>query len=470
MSFLAQRKRKYDLILPSMSLSILKKQYESKQIFVEQSIITKQSRISSHEISVIDLIKMAKETMSVAISQNSDNFIYHNSFVWPSITSKDLQLVIVLQAAAINFSRQQFHQARNLLNICQRHASHDGNTLQRLLYYYTEALQEGIVGEIGGEILHKTPNGCQKYPALRESIRTVQAAVLECNQKMPFCPVTQFTAVQAILDNVASSRRVHLVDLEIRSGSQWPMLMQALASRRDCPLEFLKITAVGSSKEMIEETGNKLSSFAKSLNIPFAFKTVVTDLKNLDIEFFELEPDEALAVYSELRLASLLAWPHHLESLIETIKKMRPCVMVTIEIDSNTNTPNFLDRFNASLFVTAAMLDCLDVCMGRDSLSRAIVEGVLFRRGIHYLVTSKGEEDIHRQENVGFWRDLFEKCGMVELELSSWASYQATLVVESNPRWSSCTLERDGKGMTVGWKGATVHFLNVWKCDSFSDQ
>ncbi|CAI9118562.1 OLC1v1020149C1 [Oldenlandia corymbosa var. corymbosa] len=462
MSFLAQKKRE-NPPLPSTSMSILKKQCESKQSCKENAV-TKLSMISSQEISVVDIVRMATETMSQCISQNSDCVAYDSSFLLQSEKSKDLELVLSLQAAAISFSKQQFDQARNRLSFCQRCASPEGTPLQRLIYYFAEALQEGISAERGEVSLQEAPKESQKCPAFEKAFDILLAASSDFNDRMPFCPVSQFTAIQALLENVASARKIHVVDFGIKSGTQWPILMQALINRNNCPLEYLKITVVGSSKEMLEKIGNELSSFAASLKIPFAFKMVISDLKNLDKHFFELAADETLAVYSELRLATLLAWPHHLVSVLETIKKLRPKVIVTIEVDSNTNAPIFLDRFNASLSLSAVMFDSLEVCMKQNRKSREIIESVMLRQSIKYLITSKGEESMHRQESVGFWRTLFRKLGMFEIALSNCALYQATLTVKSNPRWGSCTVECNGKGMTVGWKGTPVHFLTVWKC------
>lgn len=89
-------------------------------------------------------------------------------------------------------------------------------------------------------------------------------------QQLPFCQVTQFTGIQAILDSVASTRRVNVIDLGTRSGLHRIILMQTLAVQQECLLELLKITAViTSSKERIEETGKRLSSFAESVNLPY---------------------------------------------------------------------------------------------------------------------------------------------------------------------------------------------------------
>ncbi|KAL3505876.1 hypothetical protein ACH5RR_031258 [Cinchona calisaya] len=456
---------KENLFLPSASLHLLKRQYQSK-LMREQTSISIPTSIScsqSGELSAVDIIKVARESVSQCFYQNSGDFSYANSGLPPE-KYEDFELALLLQAAAINFSNQQFHLARTLLGTCRSSVSIIGSPMQRVVYYFTEALQERITVEMGGVVLKEIPEGNQMNPTVEEAFTGLQPGVMECQDKLPFCRTTQFTAVQAILDNVTTAKRVHLIDLGIKSGSHWPILMQALADRHECPLEFLKITAVGVSIEMIQEIGKKLSSFAESLNIPFSFKAVVSDLKNLDEHLFELAADEAVAVYSELCLATLLAWPHHLESLLATIKKLKPCVMVTIEIDSNTNAHNFMDRFNASLSVSTALFDCLDNCMDPDSQGRAIIEGVFLREGIRYLITSTGKESIHRQESIDFWRAFLTRFGMVEIELSNWALCQADLVVKSNPSWSSCTLEVNGKGLTVGWKGTPVHFLTVWKC------
>ncbi|CAI9118566.1 OLC1v1020153C1 [Oldenlandia corymbosa var. corymbosa] len=458
MSCLPQKKEE-KLRLPSTSVSILKKQYESKRIHTENNAVAKPSVLFSRDVSVVDLVKMARETMSQGssnISQDSDDADYE--------MSQNLDLVLSLQAAALNFSRQKFDQARNLLRFCQCYASHNGTPLQRVVYYFTEALQEGIAAEKGEMSFQEPQKGSKTSPPIIESFTNLLSAMVEYDETLPFCPVTQFTAIQALLDNLGSARRVHVVDFGIRSGTQWPILMQALLNRQECPLEYLKITAVGTSIEMMEKTGKELSSFAESLNMSFVFKMVVSDLKNLEKHFFELAPNETLAVYSELRLATLLAWPHHLVSVLETIKKLRPKVIVITEVDSSTNAPVFLDRFNASLSLSAAMFDSLDVCMKQKSESRAIIEGVFLRQSISYLVTSKGDESMHRQESVGFWRTLFRKFNIFEMALSNCALYQATLMVKSDPRWSSCTLERNGKGLTVGWKGTPVFSLTVWKC------
>ncbi|GLT28955.1 hypothetical protein SLA2020_038550 [Shorea laevis] len=99
--------------------------------------------------------------------------------------------------------------------------------------------------------------------------------------------------------------------------------MQALAFRNEVPLELLKVTALGTKEEnLIEETGKRLACFAQSLNIPFSFKTaMVTHMKDIDENMFEMEDGEVVVIYSYLVLCHLVGQPDCLEALIRVLKK-----------------------------------------------------------------------------------------------------------------------------------------------------
>ncbi|TQE00318.1 hypothetical protein C1H46_014045 [Malus baccata] len=118
----------------------------------------------------------------------------------------------------------------------------------------------------------------------------------------------QFPAIQVILENVALESKVHLIDLKIRSGVQWTGLMEVLAEREECHIELLTITAVGvTGKQKIEETGRRLASVAKALNLPFQFKAViVADMEDVKGQLFDIEGDEAVVVYAPLILRTMI--------------------------------------------------------------------------------------------------------------------------------------------------------------------
>ncbi|XP_038699112.1 DELLA protein 1-like [Tripterygium wilfordii] len=145
---------------------------------------------------------------------------------------------------------------------------------------------------------------------------------------------------------VAEAKKVHIIDLGIKCGVQWTILMQALASRHECPLELLKIIFVGFTSSHTEVQGKRLMGFAQTMNLPFSFKVVIiSDILDLKEDQFELDTEETVSIYSEFFIFNLIAQPDRLDYLMGVIRNMNPCIMVVIEVEANINSPAFVSRF-----------------------------------------------------------------------------------------------------------------------------
>ncbi|GMP76358.1 hypothetical protein CsSME_00033073 [Camellia sinensis var. sinensis] len=129
-----------------------------------------------------------------------------------------------------------------------------GNPVERIVCYFAEALRERINHETG-KTSRDGQEGCktERQLCVEEAAKDLQPAVLAWQQELPFVQVAEFTGIQAILDSVASAKRVHFIHFGIRSGINDTLLMQALAVRHECPLELLKITAVATTSEQALE-------------------------------------------------------------------------------------------------------------------------------------------------------------------------------------------------------------------------
>ncbi|XP_015079853.1 DELLA protein RGL2-like [Solanum pennellii] len=343
--------------------------------------------------------------------------------------SYDLQLALLLQASAEMFSKRHYERATELLSLCNLSASPTGTPVQRVVYCYSEAQRERINKEkksITGLQLDRLVDFEVKPIGVEELSLCPKPHVIACYHALPFYQVAQFACIEAILDNGKSERRLHLIDFGIRSGAHWTILMQALANRGDCPLDLLKITAIGTYKQVVDQTGKRLSSFAaENMNCPFFFNAVVSEMKDLSKDLFELDTNEVVEVYSEYVLGGMLAWPNHLEVVLRFIESLNPCVIMVIETEANINKPIFMDRFNESVFLYATLFDCLETFMGPDNQ--------------------------HRME--------FER---LETELSESSLYQANLMVDRSAH-GFCTLDMDGNCLTIKWKGTPIVFASAWK-------
>lgn len=375
--------------------------------------------------------------------------------------TKDVELGHLLLASAEKIGNQQYERASKLLTQCEHMSSIFGNPVQRVVYHFSEALRERINRETG-RVSSKGPKNGKWREDIKEVMMSPHPALLASHQMLPFGQVAQFTAIQVILDNMASAKRVHLIDLGIRIGVQWSILMQALAVRFTCPIELVKITAVGTPQGKIEETGERLVSFAKTLNLPFTFKPViVSDMKDLNRDLFELVPEEAVGIYAPWMLNTMICRPECLDHLMRVIRSFNPCIMVVTEIEANHNSPSFVNRFIEALFFFSAWFDCYDTCMDRNDHNRMSIEGIFFSQGIRNIVTAEGSERIVRHVGIDVWRSFFARFGFVEIELNH--LYQASLLLKQFACGSSCTLDMNGKSLSTGWKGTPLLAVSAWK-------
>ncbi|XP_038697296.1 DELLA protein RGL1-like [Tripterygium wilfordii] len=369
---------------------------------------------------------------------------------------EDVELVDILLAAAEKVRCQEFELTIKLLGKCDELSSINGNPVQRVAYYFSEALREKIDQELKG--LRKEVSF-----DIEQIVMDAFSASLAHRQEVPFCQVEQFAGIQAIIENVAEAKKVHIIDLGIKCGVQWTILMQALASRRECPLELLKITFVGFTSSHTEVQGKRLMGFAQTMNLPFSFKVVtISDILDLKEDQFELDTEETVSIYSEFFIFNLIAQPDRLDYLMGVIRNMNPCIMVVIEVEANINSPAFVSRFVEGLFYYGAYFDCIDACMERYDKNRINTEKLL-NLGIRSAVVADGNEWRARHVKIDVWRAFFSRFRMEEKDLSMSSLYQAHLMVQNFACARSCTLDLSGKSLIVGWMGTPIHSLSVWK-------
>ncbi|XP_019261537.1 PREDICTED: scarecrow-like protein 7 [Nicotiana attenuata] len=298
--------------------------------------------------------------------------------------SLDLDLAELLQASAQLVATRKFDRAIKFLSLCNQSASATGTPVQRVVYYFADALQHKIDREIGKMPITREEDIETYSNDVEELVMDLQPAVFAKRPLFPYRQATSFTGIQAILDSIKTAKRVHLIDLCIKSGSHWATFMQTLADRDECPLKHLKISVVGRSKKKMEDVGRRLSAFAaETLNVSFSFNTVVSDLRNLKTESFEVEADEVVAVYSDVILWTMLAWPNDMDSLMEVIKGLNPCIVVLIEGIANTYLPDFIDSFNETLSYFSALTDCSEVL----HKGIPIYEGFYIQKVIRNMIT-----------------------------------------------------------------------------------
>ncbi|CAI0626309.1 unnamed protein product [Linum tenue] len=412
-------------------------------------------------LSVEDLVRIAASKFVRSRSNNTTSFDVQLS----EDESESVALAQLLLEAAEEVGERRFDPSRTLLDQCDRRSSPTGNPVQRLVFYYSQALRDRIDRETGRST-SPSETVTERSSDLYKVVMIPSIRSIEFQSKIPFSHAAQFAGIQAIVEHLDGTRKIHILDFAVRNGQQWIILMQALASRpKRRRVRRLKITAVATlGQEQIERTGSRLVSYAESVGLPCKFDVVmVSDLAELRRDHIQVEPDEAVAVLAEYVLHTMTEPMDRLDSLVRVIRSFNPCVMVVGEVEGNMNSPVFIDRFVESLFFTSAFFDCMEECMGRDEVVRKYGEETLFGAASKIVVAIEGRERIIRNMKVDVWRTYFQRFGMWEVELSRSSLYQAELVTKRLPSWGPCTVGMDGKSLIVGWKGTPIKSVTVWK-------
>ncbi|CAK8531565.1 unnamed protein product [Lathyrus sativus] len=430
---------------------------------------------NERKLSTTDIMKVAgtRFIQSSSSESSSSGLILNHPFGFSfsglsDQEKEDVSLAESLLACAEKVGYQQFERARFFLPQIESLSSKTGNPVKRVVHYFAEALRQRIDRETG-----RVPvKNMQKAESLfnpEEETKDLNPTLLAFIEDLPFCKIAMFTCVQAIVENVKDTKKIHVIDFEIRKGLQWTILMQALQSRNECPLELLKITAIASgntdtSKQVAEATGKRLKDFAQSLTVPFSFEiVVVSDLLHLREDHFKIDSEETIAVYSQYALRNKIHQSDQLETIMRVIRTINPVVMVVTEIEANHNSKSFVTRFIEALFYFSAFFDCLEDCMKDDEINRTILESMYFSYGIRNTVAEEGVERKSRNVKIDVWRAFFTRFGMVETKLSMMCLYQAELIAKRFACGNSCTFDMNGECLVIGWKGTPINSVSVWK-------
>ncbi|CAN0922527.1 DELLA protein RGL2 [Linum grandiflorum] len=349
----------------------------------------------------------------------------------------------------------------SLLDLCNASSSKTGNLTQRLVYYFAQALCQRVRNKSGKDI--SSPRLEIKMRNCWEAIASPSPILAVIYEKIPFYQIRQLAGVQAIVESVEKAKRIHIIDLKIRNGMQWAALLQALASRKKGALAVLKITAIMTTCEnLVNETGERLKELANSMNIPFSFKAVIVpNMLEIHEKQFDLDPREAVVIFSEYALHGILPNQNELEALMVVIRHIDPTVMVVVEKEANLNSLNFAQRFVEVLFHHGAYFDCIDTCFDSDDENKMVVESIFASAQVSGILGK--EKEMKRSVTVDVWRKFFRRFWMVEASLSPTTMDTVDVLLSRFTGGSCCSVDMDGRSLVVGWKGVPIFSFSTWK-------
>lgn len=348
-------------------------------------------------------------------------------------------------------------------NVLGKMVSVGGSPIQRLGAYMLEGLRARVES-----------SGSAIYNALKCEEPTSNELMSAMHTLYQICPYFQFAYISSnavICEAMQNESRIHIIDFQIAQGSQWMLLLHALKHKPGGP-PFVRVTGIDDSQSFharggrLDIVGKKLEDCAKTCRVPFEFNSVKMYGCEVQLEDFEVQHDEVLAVNFPFALHHIpdesVSMENHRDRLLRLVKILSPKVVLFVEQESNTNTSPFLPRFAETLSYYTAMFESIDVALPRDDKKRINAEQHCVARDIVNIIACEGDERVERHELFGKWRKRFSMAGFVPLPLStSVIDSVRTLLKDFNKDYR---IEETDVAINLAWKSKVMCTSSAWRC------
>ncbi|XP_050236445.1 scarecrow-like protein 3 [Mercurialis annua] len=427
---------------------------------------------------------------------------------------RGLYLIHLLLTCGNHVASGSLENAEIALGQISQLASAEGDTMQRIAAYFTEALANRIIRAWPG--VHRALNATNIILVSEEMM--VRKLFFEM---FPFLKVGFVLTNQAIIEAMEEEKMVHIIDLNAAEPAQWLALLQALSVRPEGP-PHLRITGIHQQKEVLDQMAHKLIEEAEKLDIPFQFNPIVSKLENLDIEKLRVKTGEALAISSTLQLHTLLASDDEtrkrspvasrnangmnlqkvlqlnqgtlgellekdlvngyspssdsasssplsptsstkMDYFLNALWSLSPKLMVVMEQDSNHNGSTLMERLLEALYSYAALFDCLESTVSRTSIERLKVEKMLFGKEIHNIISCEGTERVERHEKLERWFQRLDLAGFGNSPLSYGGLLQARRLLQMYG-CDGYRIKEENGCVVICWHDRTLFSLSAWRC------
>ncbi|KAK4492845.1 hypothetical protein RD792_000170 [Penstemon davidsonii] len=366
--------------------------------------------------------------------------------------STGLRLLGLLLQCAECVAMDNLNEATQLLPEISELSSPFGSSAQRVGAYFSDALSARVISSYLSTYSPLTTLLTKTHH--QKLLNTLQIY----NSITPLIKFSHFTANQAIQQALDGADHVHIIDLDIMQGLQWPGLFHIIASKTR-KIKSFKITGFGSSADLLNSTGQRLSEFATALNIPFQFQPLEGKIGNInDVNQLNVKVGETVIVH----------WMHHCLyditgsdlGALRMLTLIRPKLITIVEQDLS-HGGSFLGRFVEALHYYSALFDALGDGLGAESVERHTVEQQLFGCEIRNIVAVGGPKRTG-EVKVERWGDELVRVGFRPVSLAGNPAAQASLLLGMFP-WQGYTLVEENGCLKLGWKDLALLTATAWQ-------
>ncbi|GAU21964.1 hypothetical protein TSUD_111040 [Trifolium subterraneum] len=379
----------------------------------------------------------------------------------------------LLKECAIAISNRDSSKIHHLLWMLNELSSPYGDIDQKLASYFLQALFSKATQS--GQKCYKTLSSIAHKNHSFDSSRKL---ILKFQEVSPWTTFGHVASNGAILEALEGEKKLHIIDISNTLCTQWPTLLEALATRND-ETPHLKLTIVvtnnTSSVVVMKEVGQRMEKFARLMGVPFELNVIsgLKHLRELTKERLGVQEDEAIALncVGALRRVEV----EERESLIHFFKSLNPRVVTFVEEEGDFVSNDFVKCFEECLKFYTIYFEMLEESFAPTSNERLMLERECSRSIVRVLACDRefddnddeedGGDDCEKREKGTQWferlKNEFSPSGFSDDVVDD----VKALLKRYQSGWSLVVPQGDDnqKGIYLKWKEEAVVWASTWK-------
>ncbi|KAF3789593.1 Scarecrow-like protein 32 [Nymphaea thermarum] len=301
-----------------------------------------------------------------------------------------------------------------------------------------------------------------------------------------------FSASNSAISNAIQGHpKVHILDFSITHCMQWPTLIDEL-SRKPGAAPFVRLSVPSVRPKVppwlnvsCEQVGQRLANFAKSRNVPFAFRVIpigdsITEvgtepyhesiINNISVCALGLAADEILVVncqnflhYLPDEVGDPLSTKNQSprDRFLELIRGLNPKIVTVVDEDSNLGSLGLSSRISTCFNYLWILFDALETFLPRDSTQRLDYEADIGYK-IENIIAFEGLQRIERLEPSGELVQRMRRAHFHSVPFGEETLAEVKcLLGEHASGWG---MKKEDDTWVLTWKGHNAVFASAWGC------
>nr|GMC64078.1 Protein SHORT-ROOT [Ipomoea batatas] len=373
------------------------------------------------------------------------------------------EILVETARAVADKNSGRVHQLMWMLNEL---SSPYGDTDQKLAAYFLQALFSRMT-DTGDRTYRSLVSASDKTCSFESTRKTV----LKFQEVSPWTTFGHVACNGAIMEAFEGENKLHIVDISNTFCTQWPTLLEALATRTD-ETPHLRLTTVVVNKafKVMKEIGNRMEKFGRLMGVPFKFNVIhhSGDLSDLDLSALDIKEDEALAINSVGALHSVTAVGSRRDYLISVFRRLQPRILTVVEEEANVDIgvdgSDFVRDFQECLRWFRVYFESLDESFSKTSNERLMLERQA-GRAIVDLVACPPSQSIERRETAERWSRRLHAGGFAPISYSDEVCDDVrALLRRYREGWTMAQCSGDSSaGIFLSWKDQPVVWASAWR-------